>query len=153
MVLRVINYDLGNNLARGSYFEHARSFASVHSVFSPNAVLGHRRHIKQWIDKVVREGKALSTYRDQYFGKTEEEAERAINREDARIRPWVMEERVQNLKWLSTLRDLAYIKAAPSVYVSTQVRVDFHIHRGLGCDQFGGGRERKARRWTSRIRK
>lgn len=58
----------------------------------------------------------LKQYRNQYFGKTEQEAAQKVNWDDIRIRPLTHEEQVANVQWLTIGEDLYLLRVMQRVY-------------------------------------
>ena len=95
---------------RGQDANLVRNFAVIRSLLAVYASLNHKRRLERWIDKAAASPDNLPAYRDRYFGKTEQEAARAVNWDDIRIRPFTREEREANWQYMTAGEELFFVK-------------------------------------------
>lgn len=95
---------------RGQHANFMRQFAVVRSILASHASLTHKRKLEEWLDKVGASPQNLPAYRECFFGETEQEAARAVNWDDVRIRPFTREERDANRQYMTAGEELFFVK-------------------------------------------
>ncbi|EJF64933.1 hypothetical protein DICSQDRAFT_159896 [Dichomitus squalens LYAD-421 SS1] len=103
-------------IVRGETSRSLARFGVVRSLLAGSATLNHKRRLERWIDGAGASLTALLSYRERYFGKTEEEAARGVNWEDVRIRPFIAEEREANWKYMAAGEELYFMKQISLAY-------------------------------------
>ncbi|KAI1796835.1 hypothetical protein LXA43DRAFT_984722 [Ganoderma leucocontextum] len=97
-------------IIRGQHTNSMRQFAVVRGLLASHATLNHKRRLERWIDQAGASLDNLPLYRERYFGKTEQEAARAVNWNDIRIRPFTREEREANWQYMTAGEELFFVK-------------------------------------------
>ncbi|KAI0707337.1 hypothetical protein C8Q76DRAFT_628908 [Earliella scabrosa] len=116
LLYNVAGLDSPDIIVRGDHAPQTRSFVKLRPVLCGQATDDHRRQLRRWMDHALSTLDFLKQYRNQYFGKTEQEAAQEVNWDDIRIRPLTHEEQVANVQWLTIGEDLYLLRVMQRVY-------------------------------------
>ena len=108
--LKIFDLPVPDLIVRGEHANSTRQFAVVRNILASHASLNHKRRLERWIDQAGASLDNLPAYRSGYFGKTEQEAARAVNWDDVRIRPFTKEEREANWQYMTAGEELFFVK-------------------------------------------
>ena len=105
-VLRYFDFKPPTLLIRGEDTDRLARFTNLSGpIFSPHATPQHRRQIARYLDRAVKDDALLAAYRNRYFPPGTN-----VQWDDVRIRPFTLDERSANIRWLKAREDLLMLQ-------------------------------------------